>query len=639
MRWRVWSTPRLLPTPIGCAGPVIALLTAASIAGSAVADGAAEPTAAEIAALVEALGAADYAEREAAAKRLGAIGPAAVDPLLTAAELSTDLEIAMRARWLVDTIPIDTAADPQEVVKLLENYKRKNFADRVQIMHRLLRIDDDGGIEPLARIVRLDRSPLGSRVAAALLCREWRADDPYWPGLRDRIAAGLGASGRPASAFLRAVLEFSTAATDADRAARLSAARESLERLANPPPGAAEADLAGRRDLDAGTGEGDASAPITETTRRIFDRCLIQMLLAANRRDEAVAAAQALLDRCSEQGSATAEKDADTVGEEIAGTLAWLVEQGLPEAIDGVIPQTVRDDPLVAYSMALAERSRRNGLKADELAAAAFAKPAGSNAEFVDRLQTALLLAKWGAADWADREYAALVENPRAPVAQFTLGSIMYSEFLHDQERESEAAGCLERLLEGRQGKGGDARGIGGIEPFLQQIGRDPKSILSRMHFFKSCAAAAAGDAAGRRKSLEQSLRAHANDVDALIALYALADNTPEQKADAVRRVRRALEQIDSEIQAVRSVSDDVNSYNEYAWLVANTEGDLRKAIRYSKISLVKSFDSSSYLDTLAHCQFAAGDKAAAVRTQALALRQEPHNRTIRRNYDRFRTP
>jgi Flp pilus assembly protein TadD len=69
---------------------------------------------------------------------------------------------------------------------------------------------------------------------------------------------------------------------------------------------------------------------------------------------------------------------------------------------------------------------------------------------------------------------------------------------------------------------------------------------------------------------------------------------------------------------------------------VANTEGDLQKAIRYSKLSLVKSFDSSSYLDTLAHCQAATGNKAAAVRTQTLALRQEPHNRTIRKNLARF---
>jgi hypothetical protein len=153
------------------------------------------------------------------------------------------------------------------------------------------------------------------------------------------------------------------------------------------------------------------------------------------------------------------------------------------------------------------------------------------------------------------------------------------------------------------------------------------------MHFFESCAARARGEIPAARQAVEIALRSYAKDVDALIALYTLPDNTPDPRADAVRRINEALRQIDNEIQAV---PDDTNGYNEYAWLVANTEGDIQKATRYSKLSLVKSFDSSSYLDTLAHCQAAAGNKAAAVRTQMLALRQEPHNRTIRKNLARF---
>jgi hypothetical protein len=98
--------------------------------------------------------------------------------------------------------------------------------------------------------------------------------------------------------------------------------------------------------------------------------------------------------------------------------------------------------------------------------------------------------------------------------------------------------------------------------------------------------------------------------------------------------VARALEQIDEEIQAI---PDDPNGYNEYAWLVANTEGDVGKALRYSKRSLELSFDSPSYLDTLAHCRAAAGDAAGAFRTQLLAVQRDPHIVTIRRNLERFR--
>jgi tetratricopeptide (TPR) repeat protein len=343
-----------------------------------------------------------------------------------------------------------------------------------------------------------------------------------------------------------------------------------------------------------------------------------------------------LLRACFDPGK---EKDAATAGEEAAGMLVWLVERGLPEAVDLLAadrPEVIRSDAIVGYAAAVAEKARHHDAQADTLAAAAFAQTAGTNAELVDRLQTAILLAKWGATDWANREYTAIADNQQTPFAQFALAAIMFAEFLHDQEREDEAAAYLRRLLEGRKGKG-DAqdggKGDGGADPILQQIGRDPRSIRSRMHYFESCAASLRGDAVARRKALEESLRAYAKDVDSLISLYSLPDNTPVQKAEAVARIRRALEQIENEIQAV---PDDTNGYNEYAWLVANTEGDLQKAIRYSKMSLVKSFDSSSYLDTLAHCQAAAGNKAAAVRTQTLALRQEPHNRTIRKNLARF---
>jgi hypothetical protein len=596
-------------------------------------------SAAEISALVEGLGAADYDEREAAAAQLNALGAAAVDPLLAAAEVSEDLEIALRARWLVDTIPLDTERDPPEVSKLLGRFKRKSFAERVQVMHRLLRVDDDGGIEALARIVRLDRSPLGSRVAAALLAREWQPNDPAWGSMRGRIAAGLGASTRPAAAFLRSVVAFSSAASGPAQEQPLADAAGALTQLAGPVADGAGAEAAGGGGPGP-AGDASTSGTIGETTLRIFQRCQIQMLLAAGKRDAAMAESQRLLQACFDPGK---DKDAATAAEEAAGMLVWLVERGLPEAVDLLAddrPELIRSDALVGYAAAVAEKARHDDPKADTLAAAAFAQTAGANAEFVDRLQTAILLSKWGATDWANREYATLVDNPQTPAAQFALAAIMYAEFLHDQEREDEAAACLRRLLEGRKGKGAgknggknDGKGDEGGDPILQQLGRDPRSIRSRMHYFESCAAALRGDAAARRKAIDDSLRAYAKDVDALIGLYTLPDNTPVQKADAVARIRRALEQIDNEIQAV---PDDTNGYNEYAWLVANTEGDLQKATRYSKLSLVKSFDSSSYLDTLAHCQAAAGNKAAATRTQTLAMRQEPHNRTIRKNLARF---
>lgn len=74
----------------------------------------------------------------------------------------------------------------------------------------------------------------------------------------------------------------------------------------------------------------------------------------------------------------------------------------------------------------------------------------------------------------------ALVDNPETPAADFALTTIMYSEFLHDQSRDDEATKCLQKLIDGR----GDEKGNEGPqERVLQLLGRDPRSIRSRMHF------------------------------------------------------------------------------------------------------------------------------------------------------------
>lgn len=158
--------------------------------------------------LVDSLGDSDYSRREAAAKELGRIGPAAVDALLTAADTHRDIEIKLRAQWLVDAMPLSLQTDSQETVALLEGYKRKNLPERLKVMHHLLRLEDDKGVEPLARIVRLERSPVGSRVAAAILVREWRANDVYWEAIREPILAGIGSSDRPSAKFLRTLVLF-----------------------------------------------------------------------------------------------------------------------------------------------------------------------------------------------------------------------------------------------------------------------------------------------------------------------------------------------------------------------------------------------------------------------------------------------
>ena len=589
------------------------LVLLAALASPAAAAPLAETAPESIAQLIEQLGDADYNRRESAAAALKAIGPSAVDALLLAAEMSTDLEVSLRARWIADAIPLEMPHDPPEVAKLLERFKSREVGDRTQAMRRLLRVDGDAGIEPLARIVRLDRSASSSRLAAALLVREWRPDDPFWPGLRGRITAGVGASDRPAARFLRALIAFSEATPgDKEKIDKSLAAAET-----------ALADLGKSRERPTLAEQSEVDATIVLETQTIFDRCHAQLLRAAGRRDAAVTAAKKLLAETIADGDA----DLDTLVSDAVSTLVWAIESGLPEAVDALAdrPELVRDHAIVGFAVAAAERARGNQPKAESLAADAFEKTDG---DFPARLQAAVMLAKWGCVEWATRCYTAIVEDPQTPVEQLSIAATMYAEFLHDLEREDDAASCLGRLLASLEQNAGANR-----VQIAQQLGRDPRSTKSRMHFFESCAAALRGDANARRKAAELAVAAYPKDVDAIIALYTLPDSSPEQKAAAVGKIKKALNQIENEIQAV---PDDANGYNEYAWLVANTEGDIEKATKYSKLSLVRSFDNASYLDTLAHCRAAAGDYKAAIRTQSLASRQEPHNRLIKRNLARF---
>lgn len=565
----------------------------------------------EIAALVTQLGDDDYAIREIASARLTELGPAAADALLEAAEVSDDLEVALRAKWLADSLPLATPDDPPEATALLEAFPTSPFSERVRIMHRLLRLDDDVGIEPLARIVRLERTPTGSRIAAALLAREWHAGDPYWPGIAPRILAGLGPSRRPAAAFLKGLVAATTGAAVDERTRGMEMALAATETLA------------GR--VDAGSepppDDENESAGIAQTGR-IFKRCLVELLTNAGQREQAMHHASQLFDMTNQGG--------DEDGTQTVADLEWLASHGFPEAVDLLEERLRAGDvpPLLAYAAAAAWRARQGpaaAQRADALADAANRRLADGG-DFTARLQTAMLLARWGADAWAEREYRALLDDRDSPQELRALTAVFASEFFHDRLRHAEAAAILERELEDRR-KGND------IEGAFMRIERDPRSVRSRMLFFLACAAAAAGDKMGQRENLEASLRAYPKDVDTLIAFYNLPDNTVKQKAEASERVARALAAIEEEI---RALPDDPNSRNEYAWLAANAEGDLAKALEYSRGSLDKSFDSSSYLDTLAHCHAAAGSIERAIRTQWLAVRQEPHSQTIRRNLARF---
>ena len=567
---------------------------------------------ADVDALVRQLGDDNYATRAEAARRLEQLGPAAIDPLLDAAERSTDLEIALQARWLAYEIPLTLPGDHPTARSLLGGYKQKSFPERVRVMRRLLRLDDDAGIEPLARLVRLERAAAGSRMAAAFLAAEWEPDTPYFRGFAQAIRRGLGASRRPAAAFLQAVVDATLGESGGiDRAAA------ALADLATDPAGTATFDNDQGGGMVVALEEAFNDDGLPGQTQLIFRQCLIEMLLAAGRHEEATAQAVAML-----------TESLDT-GDDPASLLAWCVQRGLPGAVKPLRDRLLADsdDRRLLFAVALADRAAGQIEEARRRVDRLLDEELSDREGYAQRLTEAVVLGSWGAEDWADRCYRKVVTDPPVDpkiMQLVSMASTYYSEFLHDLGRDAEAAEVLSDLLEGKHTDTID------LDNLMRSIGRDTRSIRSRAAFFQACAARARGDSAGERAGIEKALAAYPKDVDALIALYRI----PDERQRAVTRIEQALREIDDEIAAL---PDEANSYNEYAWLVANTVGDRDKATGYSRRSLELSFDNASYLDTLAHCLAAEGRYEAAVRTQRLAARYEPHNHTIDHNLARFK--
>ena len=428
----------------------------------------------------------------------------------------------------------------------------------------------------------------------------------------------LGNSQRPTARLLDSLVDFSQADSAAERRAARDTARDLVALLDRSRP----ADVATASESLGD--DSDSSAAITRdlgrTTQRLFERSLVLMLIETGEVEEARDIIRSVFAEFLAHGG----DDTLQTASNIADTLIWAAAHGLPDVVDD-IPiaghDEVRTHFILQFAQALCERTRGNDTVAEQLARTTFEQHGLS---FVDRLRAGILLQKWGAGDLASREYTAVVDDNEAPAQQQVLASVMYAEFLHDRGRDGEAAGVLDRLV------GADA---GERVPALRQLDRDPAQTRARADYFRACAAAAAGDTAAQRQDLEAAASGEAPDVDALIALYHLPDNTPEQRQATLDRIQAALARMEEEIQ---QVPDDPNTYNEYAWLVSNTEGDFAKALRYSKRSLRDSFDNASYLDTLAHCHAAAGNLTAAIRTQRLAMRHEPHNRIIRLNLAAF---
>jgi len=609
--------------------------------------------------LVAQLGDRDHFRRQRAEQQLAQLGLAAIDVLGEAAE-SEDLEIAARARRLLALLRVRWAdeSDPAEVKQVLRDYEFQNAERRQATMALLAELPRAAGLPALCRLVRYEKSALLSKHAATLLLgslsvpRDGPANGDFLAAaapardVAERLRAGLGGSRQTAATWL---LTWARSAEDPSVMSgpwsRLVDAEQALWQ-ASPS---------------------QSSSEILSALRRIQ----VAWLQKLGRGDELLAAMDRLVRL--DQGNP----------ETLGNLLDWLAGQKDWKALDALAEQfasQIAEEPLLLYALAEGRAARGDAARAERLAGQALAlypggEPPGLTREMVlwlasniierasrllpEKAQQELvgprigLLLSWcvelfppgrpqaqdayrhlsaavhlqnhGRMEWAKREYQHVIAAG-TPTSDGTFqAQRLLAEMLHDQGEEREAGEVLQQLVQ--------AAGVN-RPPQARILHGTLGEIRARMHYFFACHCEAHGDRARQRESLERALAEDAADVDVLIACYRLSDAPGAYR----KTIRKLIAAAATDLrQKIAEEPDDPTNYNQLAWLVGNTEGDLDEALRAASKAVELAPETGGYYDTLARVYFARGDYAKAVRHQTKASQLDPHSGQVTRQLALFR--
>ena len=568
----------------------------------------------KITALITELGDSDYATRESATQQLRTIADHAIDQLLDAANQSNDLEIALRSQWILETVSLVGPDDPPEVTELLKNFSNSSLSQQISTLSRLVRLENNVGIKPLARLIRTNRSASISYLAALVLLQEWRPNDPYWPILVADIPAELNTSQRPSALLIQHLISFSRLADNPENKSdqkkdAFTNLEEAIKKFLELLPFNKQA-----------FGINTTRREVGDLAREIVVRCHARAAVQAEFPDRGIDIAKKLFGFIAERGEKNPLATADV--------LFWASHSGLADICNAVpesLQKTFEDQSLTLYAVASCEQANGNDILATEMAGRAFAL---SSDKTDQQMLAAIRLDHWGLIDWADREYQRVVASPKLSAQQIIPLSIQWAELLNDFDRCEEASAVLEKMLNGSHGTVQNIR-------IMDSLGYSKEALTARQKYFVSRGAQGDGNRDRERKDLDEALKEYPEEIDTLIAYYHFPEISAVDRSRVVTLIKKALRKLQ---QRIDQEPDAANPYNEYAWLVANTEGDLARATRYSKRSLELDFDSASFLDTLAHCYAADENSAEAIRCQVVALRKDPGSNTIKKNLQKFLT-
>lgn len=584
------------------------LLLAASVAAAAEVPNATPDEALDrrIAKLIERLGDSQYAVRQRAQEELVALGFEAFDAL-SDAERNDDPEIAMQASYLVRLIRVDWTreGDPRQIQQILKDYEAQPDERRLLKIKQLGDLPGDAGLEWLCRLVRFEKSSVLSKQAAlAIMSRDASLDEQGWARRGKIVARLLDRGRRPAVKWI---------VTDLQSHADPAGALETWSALVD----------AERQTLEQHPQETHNQIVMALLRRKI------DLLDRLHRDDQVPEAMHQLV--LTERGDSTS----------LVELVDWFVKRKAWNMVDEVATRFAASfdiDALLTYTLCEARLAQGNRELAEQTAEKALKINADKP---MDHWTVATRLVERGLTEWSDREFRYVIAL--GPVASRTSiqARLDLGDSLHDRMLDHEAGDVIKELMDAADR---DTNVQQQIRTLLQQQDKGPNLLRAKMYFLYSCDAASHNDPAKQREFLDKALEQDGSDVDALIASYRLKDPDPEHRAKILDSIKEVVEECRN---AIEDSPDEATFYNQVAWLVANTEGDVDEAIRFShkSVDLARAAATGptdvrrvgGFLDTLGHSYYAKKDYENAVKYQTEASKLDPHSQVIRRQLNVFR--
>jgi tetratricopeptide (TPR) repeat protein len=563
-----------------------------------------------VSALIEQLGSSHYATREKAAAELSQLGLDAFDAL-HAAQLNPDVEIAERARYLLNSMKVTWSrpGDSADVKRLLKDYSQHTQVDRRTRIDQLARLEGAGGLEALCRLVRFEMSTvLAKEAALAIMTRPQFAEAAQRDALHQAIEQQIGPSKRDVAKW---VYDFEK--TLDDPAAMASVWHERI---------AAERKL---------LNEKREKLTDNKIVRDLY-RWQAELLQKLERSDEAIDSVRQMIAL------------SDGSQQQLLEIIDWLMQRKAWPVVDEVVlkfPDKFQTDPSLMYRLAEAQVERGDTTAGEKTSDAAFGLDPPNSRQ---HLEVAFRLQERGRFAWSEREYRSVIKTSEMLTGFGVIARSMLAEMLHDIQRDADAATALADLVQAMEADEAVAEAVTDLG------GRSSAEIISRLHFFTAKDHLANGRIDKARAALEKGAVANPQDADLLIAMYRLpnADDAWKKKTDAL--ITAAGDYFKQLIEAAQASLDDLDNAqlseytkielatncNQYAWLIGNTRGDFDEAIRLSQRSLEIRPETAGYMDTLGHCYFTKGDLENAVKWQAKAAKLEPHSGQIVRALEQF---